>query len=153
MTDREAFLAGRYIATLASENDDGSTHLTAVWFLYEDRAFFFPTGAGTRKAQNVVARGRAAVLVDTRCRGELRGVSATGAADLVTGDAALRLNARIHARYLTQAGLRDPRLGQPIASSDDVTVRLRPERWSEWDMREFFGDLFAARDLVHPLDG
>lgn len=151
--DREGLLAGRYVATLATENDDGSTHLTAVWFLYEDGVFFIPTGAETRKARNVGARWKAAVMVDARCRGELRGVSASGAADLITGEAALGLNARIHSRYLTDVGLRDPRLGVPIASSDDVTVRLRPERWSGWDMSEFFGDLFAERDLVYSLDG
>ena len=151
--ERERFLEGRYIATLATENEDGSIHLTAVWFHCEKGTFFFPTSGGSRKARNVIARGRAAVMVDARSRGELRGISATGTADLVTGEEALRLNARVHERYLTEEGLADPRLGGPITSSDDVTVRLRPERWNEWDMSEFFGDLFAAPELVHPLDG
>jgi PPOX class probable F420-dependent enzyme len=153
MRDRERFLSGRYIATLATENDDGSSHLTAVWFLYEGGAFFVPTGSATRKARNVAERGRAAVMVDARTRGELQGISASGAADLLTGEEALRLNARIHRRYLTENGLQDPGLGQPITSSDNVTVRLRPERWNSWDMSEFFGDLFASPDLVYPLNG
>jgi len=153
MTDRETFLAGRYIATLATENDDGSTHLTAVWFMFDDGSFFVPTSAASRKARNVEARGRAAVMVDARSRGELRGIAASGRAQLLRGDEALELNARIHRRYLTGQGLEDPRLGHPITDSDDVTVRLRPERWSGWDMSEFFGDLFAEPDLVYPLDG
>ena len=151
--DRERFLAGRYIATLATENEDGSNHLTAVWFLYEEGVFFFPTSGRSRKARNVLARGRAAVMVDAHARGELRGVSATGAADLVTGKQALSLNARIHRRYLTEDGLADARLGQPIASSDNVTVRLQPANWHGWDMSDFFGDLFAAHELAYPLDG
>src|SRR5262245_22085712 len=126
MTDREAFLAGRYIATLATENGDGSTHLTAVWFLYEDGFFFITTGSATRKAQNVRSRRRAAVMVDAHASGELRGVAAAGAADLLTGVEALRTNARIHRRYLTDEGLEHPLLGRPITSSDVVTVRLRP---------------------------
>jgi len=153
VTDRERFLSGRYIATLATENEDGSSHLTSVWFLYEEGVFFIPTGSATRKARNVAERPRAAVMVDARSRGELRGVSVTGAARLMTGEEALRLNERIHRRYLTEAGFQDPRLGQPITSSDDVTVQVRAARWSRWDMSEFFGDLFASPELVYPLDG
>jgi len=153
MTARDELLAGRYIATLATENADGSIHLTAVWFLFEEGTFFVPTSASSRKARNVAARGRAAVMVDAHGRGELRGVTASGTALLLTGDEALRLNAGIHARYLTEAGLRDARLGKPISGSDDVTVAVRPERWAGWDMSEPFGDLFADPALVLPLDG
>lgn len=153
MTDREEFLAGRYIATLSTENDDGSSHLTAVWYLYEEGAFYIPTGRVTRKAENVSARARAAIMVDSRCRGELRGVAATGEATLTSGDEALGLNARIHGRYLTEEGLRSPLLGQPITSSDDVTIRLQAERWTGWNMSEFFDDLFGDPELVYLLDG
>lgn len=153
MTDREEFLAGRYIATLSTENDDGSSHLTAVWYLHEEGAFYIPTGGRTRKAENVSARARAAIMVDSRCRGELRGVAATGRATLISGDEALRLNARIHGRYLTDEGLRSPLLGQPITSSDDVTIRLQAARWTGWNMSGFFGDLFGDPKLVSPLDG
>jgi hypothetical protein len=153
VTDQEQFLAGRYIATLSTDNNDGSSHLTAVWYLYEEGGFYIPTGGTTRKAKNVSSRGRAAIMVDSRCRGELRGVAATGRASLITGDEALLLNGRIHGRYLTDEGLRHALLGQPITSSDDVTISLQPERWTGWNMGEFFGDLFGASELVHPLDG
>lgn len=152
VADRDAFLAGRYIASLATENPDGSSYLTAVWYLFEDGVFYFPTGRATRKARNVAARRRAAVMVDSR-DGVLRGVAASGAAELVTGEAALRMNAHIHRRYLTEQGLEDPRLGGPITASDDVTIRLEPERWHAWDMSEFFGDLFASHDFAYALDG
>jgi hypothetical protein len=29
-------LRGRYVATLGTENADGTIHLTAVWYLFED---------------------------------------------------------------------------------------------------------------------
>ncbi len=153
MVDRDGFLAGRYIATLATENEDGSSHLTAVWYLYEEGTFYVPTASRTRKAKNVSARGQAAVMVDARCSAELRGVAATCSATLVTGDDALRLNRRIHGRYLTDEGLQHRLLGQTIASSDDVTIKLRPGRWSYWNMRDFFGDFFGDPKLVRSLDG
>jgi PPOX class probable F420-dependent enzyme len=154
VSEREAFLtSGRYIATLATENEDGSTHLTAVWYLYEEGAFLVPTSGESRKAANVQAHGRAAVMVDARSRGVLRGVQASGTATVVRGRQALELNERIHRRYLTDEGLLHPQLGHPISTSDDVTLRLDPNRWASWDMREYFGELFSAPELVYPLDG
>jgi len=38
---------------LATVNDDGSPHITAVGALWLDGTFWFQTGAGTRKARNV----------------------------------------------------------------------------------------------------
>lgn len=32
----ETFLQGRRYAVLATHNDDGSIHLTPVWYLFED---------------------------------------------------------------------------------------------------------------------
>ena len=33
-------LRGRYVATLGTENADGTIHLTAVWYLFEDGCLF-----------------------------------------------------------------------------------------------------------------
>jgi general stress protein 26 len=149
---RERFLRGRFIATLATEEPDGSSYLTAIWFRFDDGTFIFPTARESRKARNIAARGRAAVMVDSRRGGDLAGLGAAGPAELVTGDEAMRLNEGIHARYLTPAGLREPRLSV-IATSDDATIRLRPARWHTWDMSVPFGDLLGAPGLAYPLDG
>ena len=59
-------LRGRYIATLGTENTDGTIHLTAVWYLFEDGYLFIATSSKSRKARNIAARVRASLMVDVR---------------------------------------------------------------------------------------
>ncbi|MGH9710836.1 MAG: pyridoxamine 5'-phosphate oxidase family protein, partial [Candidatus Acidiferrales bacterium] len=57
------FLGGRYIATLGTENADGSIHLTAVWYLFENDCLFVATSSKTRKARNVTERPTDSLMV------------------------------------------------------------------------------------------
>ena len=51
------FLNGCHYATLATLNEDGSIHLTPVWYLFEDECFFVSTAAASdRKVKNILAR-------------------------------------------------------------------------------------------------
>ena len=61
---------------LSTVNEDGSPHLTAVGALWVDGAFWFQTGATTRKARNVARDPRCSVAV-----------SILGADVVVEGDA------------------------------------------------------------------
>lgn len=147
---RDAFLAERRIAMLATADEDGSIYLTAVWYLWEDGAFLVPTDGTSRKAQNVAARSRASIVVDAR-GAALAGVAAAGATDILSGQEALELNDRIHRRYVTPAGMDDPHLGSLLRSGDDVTLRLVPDRWHRWDMEPAFGRRFGDPELAYPL--
>jgi hypothetical protein len=51
---------------LATVNEDGSPHVTAVGALWHDGAFWFQTGAGTRKGRNVARDPRCSVAVSVR---------------------------------------------------------------------------------------
>ncbi|MFL6239060.1 MAG: pyridoxamine 5'-phosphate oxidase family protein [Actinomycetes bacterium] len=51
---------------LATVNEDGSPHLTAVGALWLDGTFWFQTGAGTRKCRNVGRDPRCSVAVSIR---------------------------------------------------------------------------------------
>ncbi len=51
---------------LATANEDGSPHVTAVGALWLDGAFWFQTGAGTRKGRNVDRDPRCSVAVSIR---------------------------------------------------------------------------------------
>ena len=148
--NRDDFLAGRRIAVLATEDPDGSTYLTAIWFAYEDGAFVVPTGATSRKARNARERPRGAILVDARGPA-FRGAAASGRIELVEGDAALEINARIHRRYVTDAGMADPDLGGSLTAGDDLTLRLIPEHWHEWDLEPYFGTKLSDPRLAEPL--
>jgi hypothetical protein len=51
---------------LATVNDDGSAHVTAVGALWLDGAFWFQTGSGTRKARNVARDPRCSIALSVR---------------------------------------------------------------------------------------
>ena len=51
---------------LATINEDGSPHVTAVGALWLDGTFWFQTGAGTRKARNVARDPRCSIAVSIR---------------------------------------------------------------------------------------
>ena len=148
--NRHELLAGRRIAVLSTEDPDGLPYLTAIWFAYEDGAFVVPTGATSRKARNARERPRGAILVDARGPA-FRGVAASGRIELVEGDAALEINARIHRRYVTDAGMADPDLGGSLTAGDDLTLRLIPEHWQEWDLEPYFGTKLSDPQLAEPL--
>lgn len=151
-----SLLKGRRIATLATENTDGSAHLTAVWYLFEDGAFYVTTFSKSQKGQNLRARPRASIMVDVRAAGSERGVTAIGDAEILASSECKEIQHRIHARYLTQSGLADERVGPVLAGMDDITVRITPRRWIVWDVRAVDGAVFEGRiagnSYLLPLD-
>jgi PPOX class probable F420-dependent enzyme len=153
----QEILRGRHIATLATENPDGTIHLTAVWFLFENGQLFVATSAKTRKARNLAARPKASLMVDRRKPGAERGVTVAGAADLLSGQPSREINRRIHARYLSAAAMADPGIEPVFASFDDVTLRIIPASWFSWDMatldaQAFGGRLGGTPGYLLPLD-
>jgi PPOX class probable F420-dependent enzyme len=150
-------LRGRYIATLGTENADGTMHLTAVWYLYEDGYLYVATSSKSRKARNLAARPKASLMVDVRKPAAERGVSASGKVDLVSGDQSRGINRRIHPRYISAAAMSDPRIEPVFASFDDVTVRITAVSWTTWDMtvldaQAFGGRLGGTPGYLLPLD-
>jgi F420H(2)-dependent biliverdin reductase len=141
----QEFLQGRRIATLGTENADGTIHLTAVWYLFESGSLFIATSSKTQKARNVVARPKASLMVDARKPGTERGVTAAGNADVISGDQSKEINRRIHSRYLSAAAMSDPQVGPVFASFDDVTLRLTPVSWFSWDMAALDAQAFGGR--------
>jgi len=136
---------GRRIASFGTLNDDGSVHLTAVWYLYEDGSFFVATSSRSRKARNFAARPRVTLMVESRKPGSERGVTASGPVEILPGEKARELNARIYRRYLSAAALADPQVGPVFAQFDDITVKLKPTLWTWWDMPELDALFFGGR--------
>ncbi|HXJ04641.1 MAG TPA: pyridoxamine 5'-phosphate oxidase family protein [Candidatus Acidoferrum sp.] len=153
----QEFLRGRHIATLGTENEDGTIHLTAVWYLFEYGCLFVATSSKSRKARNLAARPKASLMVDLRRPGTERGVTAAGRAELISGDLSRETNLRIHSRYLSAGALSDPHVGPVFASFDDVTIRLTPDSWTAWDMavldaQALGGRLGGTPGYLLPLD-
>ena len=153
----QELIRGRYIATLGTENADGSIHLTAVWYLFESGTLYVATSSRTQKARNVAARPKASLMVDVRKPGTERGVTASGRAEVISGGQSQEMNRRIHRRYLSAAAIADPKIGPVFASFDDVTIRLTPVSWFTWDMamldaQAFGGRLGGTPGYLLPLD-
>ena len=144
-----AFLGLRLIATLGTHNDDGSSLLTPIWYVFEDGRLFVGTSRASRKARNVLARPRATLLVDRRGAADHRWVSAVGAAEVIGGEPAAAINARIRARYLTPAG--EAAYGRVLAVADDVVIAITPERWRSWSpglLAKIVADLGAPSEAT-----
>jgi PPOX class probable F420-dependent enzyme len=151
-----SLLKGRRIATLATENPDGSVHLTAVWYLFEEGVFYVTTFSKSQKGRNLRARPRASLMVDVRTAGSERGVTAIGEAEILASSESKEIQHRIHARYLTESGLKDEKVGPVLAGMDDLTVRITPRRWIVWDVRAVDAAVFEGRiagnSYLLPLD-
>ena len=138
-------LSGRHIATIATENADGSIHMTAVWYVFEGGNFYIATSLKTCKVKNLAARPKASLMVDSRKPGKERGVTAIGRSELLSGEESEEINLRIHGRYLSPTALADPGVGAIFAGFDDVTIRIVPDSWISWDMAALDEQVFAGR--------
>jgi PPOX class probable F420-dependent enzyme len=138
------FLNGRHYATLATLNADGSMHLTAVWYLFEDERLFVETAAADRKVRNILARPQASLLVDSRKQGSARWVSASGTAEIIRGERSKAINAKIQQRYLTTAARQDPRVGPVLAAAAEVTIGVTPHAWRSFDLKSFDEQFFGG---------
>ncbi|MEE8348648.1 MAG: pyridoxamine 5'-phosphate oxidase family protein [Acidobacteriota bacterium] len=152
-----AFLKERHAATLGTQNPDGSLHLTAVWYLFQEEEVFIATHSATRKAQNVAAQGQAGLTVDCRRAGIERGASSCGVAEVLTGAQSKDLNEMILGRYLSEEAMSDPRVGPAMIAMNDVTIRLIPGSWSWWhvkvlDQKICSGALTGTPGYILPLD-
>ena len=139
------FLNGRHYATLATFNEDGSVHLTPVWYLFENERFFVSTAASVRKAKNIMARPRASLVVDSRReQGSERWVSGSGAAEIIRGEQSKEINAKITRRYLTKSGLEDSRVGPVFEASGDVTICIDPHSWRSFEFKSLDDQYFGG---------
>ncbi len=150
-------LNGRHVATLATQRADGSIHLAAIWFLYDDGILYFPTNSSSQKARNVARTPTASAMIDTRVPGQEQGVSVSGHATIVDGPQGRALVAQTQRRYLTTKALNESNVGATYAEFDDVVIALTPERWTTWDIARmnqntFGGILGVASGYLYPYD-
>jgi PPOX class probable F420-dependent enzyme len=129
-------LGARLIANLATLDRDGTVHVVPMWFAWEDGELLMPTNHRTRKVRNLERDPRATVMIDdSRAGFDLRGIALSGRARIEGGEDARLVNRRIHLRYVTERGRELPAVDSYLAT-DDVTIRLRPDRVRSWNLRE-----------------
>jgi PPOX class probable F420-dependent enzyme len=143
----QQLLKGRYIATLATENPDGSIHMAAVWYWFDGAKIFVTTSSRSRKGKNVRSNPKASIMFDSRDPQASFGATVIGSVQVLTGQAAQQRGAEIHRKYMSAAALADPKVGPVFAMFDDITIEITPASVIFWDMRvldkQVLGSVFA----------
>lgn len=134
--EREAFLAETHVGIVSIGDGDRGPLSVPVWYSYAPGGEVrFATGEASRKARLLQRSGRASLCVQTETP-PYRYVSVEGPATLDRVDferdvraMALRyLGPRMCEAYLAAA--------YPNATTSELLVRLRPERWQSADFRK-----------------
>ncbi|WP_436738720.1 pyridoxamine 5'-phosphate oxidase family protein [Streptomyces sp. BBFR102] len=135
--EREEFLAGRHVASLAVERADGRAPLTVpIWYWYEPGGEVrIITGADSVKARFISAAGRFSLLVQqtkptylyVSVDGPVIAATPTTVDDMVTEAS----------RYLDAEGVDDYVSGTGVTDTDSaglLTLAMRPEHWLSADL-------------------
>jgi len=129
-------LDGRYIASLATTNPDGSVPVVAVWYHFDGNHINVATSSRSRKARNLQARPKASIMIDARDPLASRGVNIAGSVRIFSNADSLSCNLQVHRKYLSAPALADPRVGNVFAAWDDITLQITPTSVTFWDMRD-----------------
>jgi hypothetical protein len=136
-------LDAQHIASLATQNPDGSIHIVAVWFLFDGTHIFVATSSRSRKARNLHSCSKVSLMIDARDPAASCGITMTGTAQILTAGLSRKSNAEIHRKYLSETALADPGVGPVFGAWDDVTIQITVASVIAWDMRQadrqFFG--------------
>jgi len=143
-------LQGRYIASFASHNSNGSIHIVAVWFRFDGADIYVATSSHSRKARNLQTNSAVSLMIDSRDPTASYGVTIVGIAHVLSGESSRNHNAEIHRKYLSETALADPQVGPVFAAWDDVTVRLTPSSVIAWDMRQADQHVFGGAFKSNP---
>jgi len=146
----QQLLKGRYVATFATENPDGSLHLVAVWYWFDGTNIYIATSSRSRKARNLDSASKLSLMIDSRDPAASFGATISGAVKTLTGDSSKSHNAQVHQKYLSAAALADAKVGPVFAAWDDITVQLTPTSVFSWDMRQADRQVFGGAFEKNP---
>ncbi|HEX6878289.1 MAG TPA: pyridoxamine 5'-phosphate oxidase family protein [Nocardioidaceae bacterium] len=141
MTDAEVedFLTTSKKVQVATVNPDGSPHLTTLFYVVQDGRIAFWTYGRSQKIKNLQRDPRITCLVETGDDYfELRGVSISGHAEIVTDEAGIReIGTSVASRMVDGADLGD--IGRDEVERQvrkRVGVVVVPRKTASWDHRK-----------------
>lgn len=126
----DAFLAGPFLATLATYRRDGTVLLSPVWQEWREGCFLLTVSYGDIKVTHVRHDPRVTIVVAEHAT-PYRGVEASGRAEVLR-EGYEALAERMVERYL--GGVFPPELDR-----DGHVLRLKPERLRAWSFADWFG--------------
>ena len=137
-------LDGRYVASLATENPDGSIHMVAVWYWFDGADIFVATSSRSKKARNLQSNPKVSLMIDSRDPAASCGTTIAGTAQVLTGDLSRKRNAEVHRRYLSEAAIADANVGPVFAAMDDATIQIAPASVIAWDLQQVDEQLLGS---------
>ncbi|MGZ5415850.1 MAG: pyridoxamine 5'-phosphate oxidase family protein [Nocardioides sp.] len=134
-----SFLEESMKVQVATVNPDGSPHLTTLFYVMHEGRIAFWTYASSQKIKNLERDDRITCLVeDGSDYFELRGVSISGHAKLVTEEEEIRvIGTKVASRMVNGADLGD--LGRDMVERQvrkRFAVLVEPARTATWDHRK-----------------
>jgi PPOX class probable F420-dependent enzyme len=135
--ERDVFLAEKRVGRLASNRDDGWSHVTPIWYVWEGGRFFLSLGNSRRHLRNVARDPHVTLCVDddprmTDLTKSPRSVVCFRLAKLVDDDQTVRdMTKKMELRYLGEAG--GPELDELLWFEGRTVVEITPVRWLAWD--------------------
>ncbi len=135
------FLAKEPIATLCTQNEDGSIHATPLWFKYEGGQISFGTQEDQKKIKNIKSNPNVTVLVDNHDRAPYRGVMIYGRANLDYDDVIAKRVA-LFEKYLPKKNAEG--LAQGLAKlRKPIIIRVTPNKIISYDYAKDSTGLFS----------
>ena len=123
------FLDETHLCHWATVDEDGTPWVRPLWYLYEDRAFWFTTRTEARRTGADAVGKPVAISIASEER-PYRAVVLQGTPEVWSEDRETRLE-RIATRYGREAGLKW--LRGALKEPDRVVMRLVPDRVIAWD--------------------
>jgi PPOX class probable F420-dependent enzyme len=126
---------GRWVATLATHNPDGSIRMTPLTYAVdEDSAIVFSTWHNSAAVRNVRRDGRVSVLID-KVDQPYAGVHYTGQAEAEPETYTPQEYARRFGRYVgdTDQAAQSDKILTSLGLGDRATIRFRPTTTVTWD--------------------
>lgn len=127
--DLKAFLEEIHLCHWATVGSDGQPWVRPLWYLYQDRAFWFTTRTEVRRTGSDAVGSRVAVSIGSEDR-PYRAVVLQGTPEVWKRDRDAWLE-RIATRYGDDEGRRW--LAHAVTEPDRVVMRMVPDRVIAWD--------------------
>ena len=132
----ETFLKKPLIARLSSHNEDGTIHMTPVYYLFENGEFWLGTQVRSRKVQNIQRDQRVTLLID-QYEPVLQAVLAYGEAALDYDDVVSK-RIRILERYYESPAQARAFAERLARAWQTVIIHVRPARLVTFDYTKPF---------------
>lgn len=87
----QQLLNERYIASLGTQNPDGSIHMVAVWYWFDGSNIFVTTASRSRKARNMRSNTKATLMIDSRDPQASFGATISGTVQILQGGASQKI--------------------------------------------------------------